>query len=178
MTLHWTRYSSPVGWLDLVTEGSLLHVLAFPERWEAHRARLEGRRPADSIESADCPGGIRSALDDYFAGDLIALDRIPVEPSGTHFQRSVWAGLRSIRPGHTWTYADLAREVGRPAAVRAVGAANGANPISLVMPCHRVIGSDGDLTGYGGGLERKRWLLEHERRFAQGSRSATEIRPS
>ncbi|MGA3093319.1 MAG: methylated-DNA--[protein]-cysteine S-methyltransferase [Terriglobales bacterium] len=100
----------------------------------------------------------------YFAGELEAIDALPVETGGTPFQRQVWGALRKIRCGTTVSYAQLAKRIGRPTAVRAVGLANGANPVGVVVPCHRVIGSDGSLTGYGGGIERKRWLLEHEQR--------------
>lgn len=122
------------------------------------RTRLGAER---LVEQAD-PVGAVSTLARYFAGDLLALDTLPVDPQGTPFQREVWLTLRRIAAGTTWSYADLARAVGRPQAVRAVGAANGANPVALVLPCHRVIGSDRRLVGYGGGLERKRWLLRHE----------------
>ena len=105
---------------------------------------------------------IAAALSAYFAGDLRAIDAVAVDPEGTPFQRRVWAALRTISAGTTWSYAELARAVGQPAATRAVGAANGRNPIALVLPCHRVIASDGTLGGYGGGLEMKRWLLRHE----------------
>lgn len=103
------------------------------------------------------------ALAAYFDGDLLAIDSLPVDTGGTAFQRSVWRALRDIPAGQTVSYGELARRLGKPAAVRAVGLANGANPIGVVVPCHRVIGADGSLTGYGGGLERKRWLLNHER---------------
>jgi methylated-DNA-[protein]-cysteine S-methyltransferase len=106
---------------------------------------------------------LRRSLDAYFAGALDALDNVAIDPGGTPFQQSVWSALRRVPPGETTTYLALARTIGAPAAVRAVGAANGANPIWLVIPCHRAIGSDGRLVGYAGGLERKRWLLEHER---------------
>jgi methylated-DNA-[protein]-cysteine S-methyltransferase len=98
----------------------------------------------------------------YFAGDLSAIERLAVVTGGTDFQREVWAALRRIPAGRTLSYGALATQLGRPKAVRAVGLANGANPIGIVVPCHRVIGADGSLTGYGGGLERKRWLLAHE----------------
>jgi methylated-DNA-[protein]-cysteine S-methyltransferase len=98
----------------------------------------------------------------YFKGDIAAIDNLPVETAGTPFQTSVWRALRRIRGGKTISYAELARRIGKPRAVRAAGLANGQNPISIVVPCHRVIGSDGSLTGYGGGLPRKKWLLEHE----------------
>src|SRR5208283_2077845 len=98
-----------------------------------------------------------------FAGDLRVLDLLPVETGGTAFQRQVWQSLREIPCGTTVSYGQLAERIGRPSAVRAVGLANGANPVAVVVPCHRVIGSNGSLTGYGGGIERKRWLLNHER---------------
>ena len=101
-------------------------------------------------------------LSRYFDGDLASLDEIDVELHGTAFQQRVWNALRTVTVGTTTSYAELARRVGAPAAVRAVGAANGANPVAVVLPCHRIIGSNGSLTGYGGGLERKRWLLHHE----------------
>ena len=103
-----------------------------------------------------------AALGAYFKGDLAAIDRLPVASGGTEFQRRVWAALRRIPCGETVSYATLAKEIGHPSAVRAVGHANGANPVSVVVPCHRVIGADGTLTGYGGGLSRKSWLLAHE----------------
>jgi methylated-DNA-[protein]-cysteine S-methyltransferase len=121
------------------------------ERWHPGEPRVRRR-----IEF------IRRALDAYFAGDCRALDRVPVEFNGTPFQRKVWEALRDIPAGATLSYADLARRIGEPRAVRAVGAANGANPIAVIVPCHRVIGADGTLTGYGGGLDRKQWLLAHE----------------
>jgi methylated-DNA-[protein]-cysteine S-methyltransferase len=116
-----------------------------------------------SLHPARNPGGIATAMRAYFAGKLSAIDDLPVATGGTDFQKAVWRALRKIPCGQTISYGELARRIGRPAAVRAVGLANGANPIAIVVPCHRVIGSDGSLTGYGGGLERKRWLLAHER---------------
>jgi methylated-DNA-[protein]-cysteine S-methyltransferase len=103
-----------------------------------------------------------SALRAYFDGDLAAIDRLKVATGGTDFQKSVWKALRQIACGETMTYSMLAQRIGRPTAVRAVGNANGDNPISVVVPCHRVIGTNGSLTGYGGGIERKHWLLAHE----------------
>jgi len=104
-------------------------------------------------------------LRSYFAGKRRDFD-LPLAPRGTEFQRAVWTALREIPYGRTTTYGDVARTIGRPDAVRAVGAANGANPIPIVIPCHRVIGSTGSLTGFGGGLPAKRWLLDHEARVA------------
>jgi len=106
--------------------------------------------------------GAASRLARYFAGDMAALDGQPVEMHGTEFQRQIWTALRGIPCGTTWTYAQLAARIGRPKAVRAAGAANGANPVALFIPCHRVIAADGTLWGYGGGLPRKAWLLHHE----------------
>lgn len=113
----------------------------------------------------------RLALEAYFAGDVHAIDGIAGATGGTSFQQTVWQKLRDIPAGVTWSYAQLAEAIGRATAVRAVGLANGANPIGIIVPCHRVIGANGSLTGYGGGLERKRWLLEFER-------SATRVRPA
>lgn len=108
----------------------------------------------------------RRQLDAYFAGDLRRFD-LPLATAGTPFQKEVWRTLGTIGFGQTTRYGELARHIGRPRAVRAVGAANGANPVSIVVPCHRVIGSDGSLTGYSGGLSRKRWLLDHEAAHAR-----------
>jgi methylated-DNA-[protein]-cysteine S-methyltransferase len=108
------------------------------------------------------PSGLSDSVRSYFTGNLNAIDTLPVLTTGTPFQREVWHALRSIPCGTTITYASLAQRIGRPAAVRAVGLANGANPVSIVVPCHRVVGSNGSLTGYGGGIERKAWLLAHE----------------
>jgi methylated-DNA-[protein]-cysteine S-methyltransferase len=115
------------------------------------------------IEPAQNPHGLTDAIGRYFAGELDVIDNLPVQMAGTAFQREVWLALRTIPCGTTISYGALARQIGRSSAVRAVGLANGSNPIPIVVPCHRVIGSNGSLTGYGGGLERKRWLLEHEK---------------
>jgi methylated-DNA-[protein]-cysteine S-methyltransferase len=114
------------------------------------------------VKNRKTPRAIQEALAAYFAGDLTAIDAVPVMTAGTPFQREVWAALRKIRPGTTLSYGALAQRLGRPTSVRAVGLANGANPVAIVVPCHRVIGADASLTGYGGGIERKKWLLMHE----------------
>jgi methylated-DNA-[protein]-cysteine S-methyltransferase len=114
------------------------------------------------IEDRAAPTAIRRAISDYFLGDLGAINSIPVTTGGTAFQREVWAALRIIQASITISYGALARQLGRPKSVRAVGLANGANPIAIVVPCHRVIGTEGSLAGYGGGISRKRWLLIHE----------------
>lgn len=108
------------------------------------------------------PSSIRRILERYLDGNLVAIDDLPVKTGGTPFQREVWQALRQIPAGPTTSYGNLATHIGRPKAVRAVGLACGANPVGVVVPCHRVVGADASLTGFGGGLERKRWLLEHE----------------
>jgi methylated-DNA-[protein]-cysteine S-methyltransferase len=115
------------------------------------------------------PAAIGDALRAYFDGEVEAITRLAARTNGSVFQRRVWDALRAIPAGRTWTYGELAGTIGRPSASRAVGLANGANPVAIVVPCHRVIGANGNLTGYGGGLERKRWLLEHEQRALQGA---------
>jgi methylated-DNA-[protein]-cysteine S-methyltransferase len=114
------------------------------------------------LDSAHTPSNLTSQIARYFEGDITSLNVLPVQTHGTPFQREVWHALRTIPCGKTISYAQLARQLGRPAAVRAVGLANGSNPIGVVIPCHRVIGANGSLTGYGGGIERKAWLLKHE----------------
>jgi methylated-DNA-[protein]-cysteine S-methyltransferase len=109
---------------------------------------------------------ISRSLAAYFDGDLAAVADLPIATNGSDFQRTVWDALRRIPAGHSISYGTLAARIGRPTAARAVGLANGANPIAIVVPCHRVIGSDASLTGYGGGLPRKRWLLVHEQKRA------------
>ncbi len=138
--------------------------------WEDRRHRWEGamrRRYGDVVLTAKKGAfGHAKAFADYFDGDIFAIDAMKVAPEGTPFQLEVWRALRGIDGGTTTSYAALAGNIGRPSAVRAVGLANGQNPISIVVPCHRVVGSNGSLTGYGGGLPRKRWLLDHEARHA------------
>lgn len=114
------------------------------------------------LEPGTNPHGFADMIQRYFAGDLSALDSLPVKTAGTPFQRQVWRALREIPCGDAISYGRLAQQIGRPKAVRAVGLANGSNPVGVIVPCHRVIGANGSLTGYGGGIERKRWLLQHE----------------
>ncbi len=162
MTLTVTDYRSPLGDVRLAVRDGRLCAMAFCDGWPRLEQRLARRFPTSAPVAGDS-GEIRRRLDAYFGGDLTALDGIPVDPGGTPFQQAVWTELRRIPVGQTTTYGALARAIGAPSAVRAVGAANGANPIWLVVPCHRAIGADGRLVGYAGGLERKRWLLTHER---------------
>ena len=165
MILLTCTVSSPVGTLVLIAAGDALVGLEFGdalERRDRLARTLERHLGAfETREHAD-PAGAATRLERYFAGEFAALAEQPVSPCGTAFQRDVWTALRGIPAGETRSYGELAAGIGRPAAVRAVGAANGANPVALFVPCHRVIGADRTLWGYGGGLERKRWLLEHE----------------
>jgi methylated-DNA-[protein]-cysteine S-methyltransferase len=126
------------------------------------RALLRRHFGAAPAAFGQVPASIRAAFERYFAGDRTALKAVPWRTGGTEFQRKVWTALTTIPVGETWSYAQLAGAIGKPTAVRAVGLANGANPIPIVVPCHRVIGANGSLTGFGGGLDRKRWLLRHE----------------
>jgi methylated-DNA-[protein]-cysteine S-methyltransferase len=159
------RIDTPTGELTIVadTQGNL-RALDWSDHDERTRQLLRLHYGADGfvLEPARDPGGLAHIMHAYFAGDLAAIDDVPVQTAGTPFQRAVWRALRDIPCGTTISYGELARRIGRPRAVRAVGLANGANPVGIVVPCHRVIGSNGALTGYGGGIERKRWLLAHE----------------
>ncbi len=157
--------SSPVGPLTIAEKDGRVCVLHFGSGPGPVRATLGRWYPDEPIGRGVRPE-LRRTLDAYFAGDLAALDRVDVEMNGTPFQRRVWHALRRIEAGTTTSYGALARTVGEPSAVRAVGAANGANPVAVIVPCHRVIGSNGSLTGYGGGLDRKKWLLAHEARHS------------
>lgn len=131
--------------------------------WPASTSSGRGRRGFRLREASPArPSAARRALEAYFDGDLSALRDLATATNGTEFQRTVWTALCTIPVGQTTTYQNLAEQIGRPTASRAVGLANGSNPISIVVPCHRVIGANRSLTGYGGGLERKRWLLAHE----------------
>ena len=153
----WTETDSPVGSLRLVERGGSLTAIEF----EPHR---DGDGRPRGVRQDDHPVLVEAArqLAAYFAGDLTDFD-LPLAPEGTDFQRTVWRALCDIPYGGTLSYGELAARIGRPRAARAVGLANGRNPISIVVPCHRVVGSAGQLTGYGGGIERKRHLLDFER---------------
>jgi methylated-DNA-[protein]-cysteine S-methyltransferase len=159
------RLMTPTGWMLIVTDDDD-HLRAVD--WEDKEPRMQKllRRHygADGFQlrKAARPSAARVALEAYFKGDLKALDGLKTATNGTDFQRAVWAALRRIPIGKTLSYGAMAAQIGRPTAVRAVGLANGSNPIAVVVPCHRVIGANSSLTGFGGGLERKRWLLEHE----------------
>jgi methylated-DNA-[protein]-cysteine S-methyltransferase len=162
MVFETGELESPIGKVFVTVQGDRLCGLGFEEQWPRKGAQLEKRFGAVELRPAADPGGVLSLLRKYFAGEIEALDAIVVDTGGTPFQQRVWSELRKIPVGRTASYGDIARAIGAPTAVRAVGAANGANPVGIVVPCHRVIGSNGQLTGYGGGIERKRWLLRHE----------------
>ena len=165
-TLETATIDTPAGGFWLVARDGALVAAEFAERVPHRLSRLEARFGPLELRDAADPAGAASALRRFLAGDLKALEAVPLDAGGTPFQRDVWAALRRIPPGTTATYADLAARVGRPAAVRAVGGANGANPVAVFVPCHRVVGKDG-LRGYAGGLERKAWLLAHEETAAR-----------
>jgi methylated-DNA-[protein]-cysteine S-methyltransferase len=156
------QIDSLIGVILIVCDGSALCALDFGEFDTQMRASLSRRHGTFILKSKKDPLGLGTRITAYLDGDLRALDRVKVAGGGTPFQERVWTALRKIPPGTTTTYGALAASLGVPTATRAVGAANGQNPNSIVVPCHRVIGADGTLTGYGGGLARKRWLLEHE----------------
>ena len=161
-----TKLTSPIGEMLLVTDDQVLVSLDY-EGYEHRMMRLLEKRYgsfnlAEPNGNNSKPHELITNIQAYLAGDLTAIDKIPVNPGGTEFQATVWQALRSIAPGTVMSYGGLARQLGKPAAVRAVGTTNGLNPISIVLPCHRVIGANGSLTGYAGGIERKRWLLAHE----------------
>ena len=162
MTLCLSEHRSPVGDFAVVTRGETLCVAQFSDRAQGLLKALPGRYPDLPLSRGAAPGVVARAFEAYWAGALGALDALAVEPGGTAFQARIWAELRAIPVGHTISYAELSRRADRPGASRAAGSANGANPISVVIPCHRVIRGDGALSGYGGGVPRKRWLLEHE----------------
>ena len=151
-----------LGTLVLVARGGRLCGLDYGDERDRLREMLAARYLDPRLVPAIDPFGHSTRLRAYLAGELAAIDAIPVETGGTLFQRQVWSALRRIPAGRTVSYAALARRIGRPAASRAVGAANARNPVAIVVPCHRLIGSDASLTGYAGGLARKRWLLAHE----------------
>ncbi|HVW39083.1 MAG TPA: methylated-DNA--[protein]-cysteine S-methyltransferase [Pirellulales bacterium] len=153
-TFYW-ELSSPLGELLLVSDGQSLSGVYYEDHRRGPARGANWRRDAGPFEQ------VKNELTAYFGGELREFG-VKLAPQGSEFQREVWNELRRIPPGKTLTYAELAARVGRPKAIRAVGAANARNPISIIVPCHRVVGSNGTLTGYAGGLKRKEWLLKHE----------------
>jgi methylated-DNA-[protein]-cysteine S-methyltransferase len=162
VTLRTTTIQTPAGAIVFARNGERLCALGFADHWHRLRKDLLKRFGPVEIREDDDGGSAGRALRRYLNGDLDALDGLDVDTAGTPFQERVWSRLRRIPAGRTMSYAGLARAIGEPSAVRAVAGANARNPVSIVVPCHRVIASDGDLSGYGGGVARKRWLLAHE----------------
>lgn len=171
------RVPTPIG-LMLVLSDEQQQLRAVD--WEDYESRMylllrrQYRNQAVELRDATAASPARRALLDYFDGDVPAIDTMAVATGGTDFQREVWQALRNIGGGQQVTYGGLAQRIARPSAVRAVGLANGANPIGIVVPCHRVVGADASLTGYGGGLHRKRWLLDHEKRWLESAGGSAE----
>ena len=156
------RIKSAIGEILLVADGERLGALDYADYEDRMLTLLRRHYGAFQLRDAVNPHGLSRQLQAYLAGDLDCLNAIRVDTGGTPFQQQVWTALRAIPPGTTCTYATLATQLGRPRAARAVGMANGQNPLAIVVPCHRLVGVNGALTGYAGGLERKQWLLEHE----------------
>ena len=162
MHLFFDRIECAIGPIRIASDGRRLLALDFAGYETRMDALLRKHHGPFARTDADDPNGLSTLLRAYLAGDLAALGQVAVHTGGTPFQREVWAALGEIAPGTTTTYGALAARLGRPKASRAVGMAVGQNPVGIVVPCHRVIGAGAALTGYAGGLERKRWLLEHE----------------
>jgi methylated-DNA-[protein]-cysteine S-methyltransferase len=166
ITLTVSKVPTPLGVMLAATDDqNKLRALDwenYADRMNRLFARIYGPNGFTVVDGAG-QGPVFDRLNAFFAGDIHAIDDIEVKTGGTAFQREVWAALREIPAGETWSYSQLAKHIGRPAVVRGVGLANGSNPIGVVVPCHRVIGASGTLTGYAGGLERNAWLLDHEK---------------
>jgi methylated-DNA-[protein]-cysteine S-methyltransferase len=160
--LYVTEIETPAGTIVFARRGERLVALSFKDHWPRLARDLTKRFGALELAPDANGGQAGRALRQYLGGDFGALDTLEIDTDGTPFQERVWSRLRKIPAGATLSYAQLARAVGKPSAVRAVAGANARNPVSVVVPCHRVIASDGKLAGYGGGIPRKRWLLAHE----------------
>lgn len=165
LTLTIETLATPTGEMIIAAdEAGAMRLLEWTTHHDRMLALLARQYPGVAVEVREgvVPAAMRQAVEAYHEGNLAAFDGIETATGGTAFQKEVWAGLRTIPPGQTLSYQGLANRIGRPKAMRAVGAANGANPLAIIVPCHRVIGADGSLTGYGGGMARKEWLLRHE----------------
>jgi methylated-DNA-[protein]-cysteine S-methyltransferase len=158
---------APIGTLLLVTDGQSLCALDFADTESRLQQLLAKHYPQFNLIEQENPQGFSDCLRAYFRGDWHSLEAIPVRLGGTAFQQQVWSELQAIPVGESRSYGQLAARLGKPGAARAVGLANSLNPVAIVLPCHRVIGASGQLTGYAGGLERKRWLLAHEQSAQQ-----------
>ena len=161
-TLFFHSVNSPIGLLHIAHADDIVFALDFAEFQERFLAQLQKRFSAQLTFQPAVNTSIQDSIEQYFAGDIYALNRIQTNTQGTAFQQKVWQGLRNIPVGHTASYLQLAHNIGVKNAQRAVGSANGKNPIPLIIPCHRVINSSGKLGGYSGALWRKEWLLKHE----------------
>jgi len=156
------RIATPIGEMILIARDGVVLLLEFVDASDRVAREIKARFGDVDLQPVQDPFGISSHVRDYFKGDLHALDEVLTDGGGTEFERKVWAELRHIPPGTTVTYGDVAKRIGSRNGMRAVGLANGKNPVAVIVPCHRVIGADGSMTGYGGGLGRKEWLLRHE----------------
>jgi methylated-DNA-[protein]-cysteine S-methyltransferase len=167
VTIYLSTLPTPLGSIVAAAHEGAVCALEFESEWPRAELRLiRTRQPVRLVWGCD-PCRTGEHVRAYFDGELNAFDRLPVDPRGTPFELRVWRQLRTVPPGETMTYRDLALRVGCPSGYRAVGAANGRNPLAIIVPCHRVVGMKGDLRGYAGGLERKRWLLSHEARHSK-----------
>jgi methylated-DNA-[protein]-cysteine S-methyltransferase len=162
MELLIDRIDSAIGKIIVVVQNDQLCTLDFADYEARMLLLLKKRYPSLQLKPTVNPIGMRDRLQAYFNGDYTQIHDIPVSTGGTPFQQQVWSALKMIPPGKTISYGELATQLGKPSASRAVGMANSLNPVAIVLPCHRVIGANASLTGYAGGLERKRWLLQHE----------------
>jgi len=163
MLLDYDEFESPIGRLLFASNADGICALDYADYENRMESLLLRRFGAFQFRRGSDPGQLKRILRSYFDGQLNALDQTPVSMGGTAFQAQVWKALREIPAGHTWTYGELATRLGRALAARAVGHANSLNPVAIIVPCHRVIGSTSGLTGYAGGLARKEWLLSHEK---------------
>ncbi len=160
---------TPLGTMYLAIRDGALHEAGFVETWA--RPVLSPDADAAAEELSSEAEFVRDAVAGYFDGDVEAIEQIDIDPDGTEFQRSVWQAIREVPAGQTASYQQIAQAVGKPSAYRAVGTATGRNPLGIAVPCHRIVRSDGGLGGYGGGLDRKQWFLEHERRHLKLSKN-------
>ena len=163
MNLFLDKMATPVGEITFsFDEKGVLHSLDFLKEGRSPVFSLERFYKAANLKNRKSPDDLRRSLEAYFSGDLLSLEKISIALPGTKFQRSVWEALCEIPAGTTCSYGDIASKLKNPGAMRAVGMANNANPIAIVVPCHRVIGASGAMVGYGSGIARKTWLLRHE----------------
>ena len=157
-----TASPPPIGDMVLVARDGAILLLEFDDAKDRVAREMRFRFGEVEFQQTSNPFGLSDIIRDYFAGNITAIDHLITDGGGTDFERQVWAELRKIPAGVTKSYGEIARKLGDINLSRAVGTANGRNPIAIVVPCHRVIGSDGSMTGYGGGIKRKEWLLRHE----------------